>query len=120
MDHPIISLTDWLNDRKQQALLITKREYMVGKNVVEDTDQVELQFENVTLSRASHDPDDYISDHYILLHGRGKVYTDSAAVDLPRDVFEIPLDSSWKIKQIGEAMHIETERATYEVKPVLS
>ncbi|MFA9558601.1 hypothetical protein ACERII_14935 [Evansella sp. AB-rgal1] len=117
MIHPIFELTEWLERQKEHTLLISKQEFVTGKNEIMDHDQVRLQLKDVSVrSIEHHDEDDYLADQEIILHGQGMVRTDIGESELPQGVYEIPLFGEVKTINEAEAMKVETEKAIYTIQ----
>jgi hypothetical protein len=119
MDQSIHPLSAWFEAQSGKSFLISKEEYLIGKDEIGDLDQIELHLDRVTLGRFQNDPDDYVSPVFIQLHGQGTIRTDEESAVLPQDVYEIPLDSSWSMSETGKALQIKTERAIYTIRPYI-
>ena len=105
MQYPIGQISDWLDTRKGHSLFISKHEN-------NDTDQVELNLQEVSLGQLeSPDLDGYLASHTLVLYGEGKIRNSSGdEFPLPQGIFEIPLDGSFQAAETGEALNIHTGR----------
>ncbi|WP_280770293.1 hypothetical protein [Salipaludibacillus daqingensis] len=114
MNESVQAVSEWLELQKEKTLLITKKELAVEKNESFDEDQVQIQLNRVDVRKIErHDEDGYLSDDEVILHGEGHIHSDKGEVELPQNVFEIPLYGEIITHKENSRMKIETERANY-------
>lgn len=104
----------WLNQYQGREIFIQKEEDG-------DIDQVEMTLQRADMGHLEErDPDDYLAQFTILLHGEGTVGTGMLASDLPQSVYDIPLTKDWQatLEQGHEKLTIHSERGTYLIQPV--
>lgn len=103
-------VTQWLNEHQNHELLIRKKEDG-------DIDETELLLHKVSIGHLEkEDPTEYLATETVLLHGEGIVISDQSRASLPQGVYEIPINEHWKIKENGDYMEIETDRAIYTIQ----
>ncbi|MDG5786088.1 hypothetical protein QA612_01200 [Evansella sp. AB-P1] len=116
MVHPIFQLTEWLERQKDRNLVIYKEELATGKQEVIDQDRVQMLLENITARTIEHhDEDDYLADQEIILHGVGHIYSDEGIMELPQQVYEIPLLGEITTHNEKNIVKVETEKAIYTI-----
>ncbi|MBU9711420.1 hypothetical protein [Evansella tamaricis] len=117
MIHPIFELTEWLEGKKGNTILINKGEFLTGMQEISDSDQIKLFLDNVTIKTIErHDQDDYLADQELILYGDGKIISDEGEFDLPQSVYEIPLMGNLKMEHEDNGVLVTTERATYTIR----
>jgi hypothetical protein len=101
------SLSEWLVGNMNKQILIQKKEQG-------DLDEVQIQLKNIEhRGERNNAIDDYTSDSALLLHGDGSVITNGLEVDLPANIFEIPLSGLKQVKVHQDSLSFKTERAHY-------
>lgn len=111
MQQSLLDITAWLQIHANQPLLIQKEEEG-------DIDQVEFQLEETTIgSLDQQDPDDYVANQALLLHGTGEVITEGHRSHLPQNVYEIPFDGQWGVDISEGRLMIKTDRGAYIIQP---
>lgn len=102
---------NWLHDQKQTQLLIQKEEDG-------DIDKLELTLNDVTIGHLRReDPDNFVENVAILLHGEGFIALGDKYERLPQDVFEIPISDYLNVEKASKELRIKTGRAKYLIKP---
>lgn len=119
MAHPIFELTEWLERQKGQTLMIYKSEIATGKEEIMDRDEVQLVLNQVSVRNIErHDQDDYLADQEIILQGEGYIETDEGKMELPQNVYEIPIYSNdFSTQDRENGVRVETEKAIYTILP---
>lgn len=111
MEYGLTEVSQWLDAHKDNGLIIHKEEDG-------DFDQIELRLEKVSRGRLKEkDPDDYVPAETLLLHGDGTIIGEDIPAPLSQGVYEIPLTEGWKVEEIGNILHIQTDRASYAIQP---
>jgi hypothetical protein len=104
------SVSEWMRSQATHFFVIEKQEQ-------KDTDLVRIQVKHVeTEHRGVHDPDDYVAEHTLLIHGDGLHIGETEAA-LPQSVYEIPLIGEYSFQAGDGAYRITTDRATYVIRP---
>jgi hypothetical protein len=107
MEDPLLQVSSWLNAQSNQEVLIQKEEDG-------DIDRTRIQVDHVSMGHLQQkDPDGYVANQSILVHGQGKVLFTNYEAHLPQNVYEIPLEQSFVAHSIDEGLQIKTGRATY-------
>lgn len=105
-------IQQWLAARINQVIHIEKIEDG-------DTDQVQLQLEDIRLGRQNkHDPDDYVADEALLLYGSGCLETagqQSLTANVPQHVYEIPMTPNMMAEDDQGRLLLSTDRAVYRL-----
>jgi hypothetical protein len=103
----IQEVINWLNTHAHREIEIHKVED-------EDVDVVQLFLDHTTFRQIErHDPDDYLSDYAIMLHGQGHIQGAIQAASLPQAVYEIPVAEGCFVELEGDKLRISTQRAVY-------
>ncbi|UCZ51422.1 hypothetical protein LGQ02_11055 [Bacillus shivajii] len=109
-------MTQWFEQHRNETLLINKQEKGTGKQESIDEDHIHLQLQDLTVRSLNRpDADGYLSNQELILQGIGDVNSDQGEVELPQNVFEIPLDDSITISENPGGLTINTEKATYTI-----
>jgi hypothetical protein len=116
MVQPIYELSEWLEAQKGRTLIIQKGELSIGKQDIIDVDQVQLHLDAISIRNIErHDPDDYLADQELILHGSGKIGSDQGEVDLPQNIYEIPIHGEITTTRENNGVKVKTERAIYTI-----
>lgn len=103
-------LTEWLN-------LHTNRMCTIQKEEDGDIDAVELKLNRVSLGKMERkDPDDYVENEALLLHGEGSIQSGGQQAPLPLDAYEIPLTDTLMLEEQQDVLKVTTERAIYTIR----
>ncbi|WP_100407366.1 hypothetical protein [Bacillus solitudinis] len=114
MDHMINELATWLEAGKGHTLIIHKGERKQGE--ITDIDKIKLDLEDISVRRIEReDPDGYLANAEVLLHGLGEISTDQGTMPLPQNIFEIPLLGDFHSSIVEDGLKIETEKAIYNI-----
>lgn len=113
MNEEIQGLTDWFESQKGNTIVIKKEEYSIGHNHTH-INEAELLFEKVAIKQIEReDPDGYLANHEIILHGEGKIRTDKGEIPIPQSVYEIPIYNDLTVQTISDGITAKTEKAKY-------
>lgn len=112
MDLHAAEVADWFLSQINTPLVIRKEEQG-------DVDQVHLTVHKVSFLPGHPDRDDYVEEDRIVLQGDGRIAgeLDSAATDLPRHSYEIPLQAGFRSSLEQDGLTLVTDRALYRVTP---
>jgi hypothetical protein len=117
MQQSFDQVVNWLDSQVGKTVVLTKKELSIGKNEVSDLDQVQLQLEKVSMRQLERkDPDNYLAEQTLMLHGNGSIQGGTKAERIPQGVYEIPLYGSIAAQQADDGMQIATERAIYNIR----
>lgn len=112
MDAQIAEIADWFMGQIHAPLLIHKEEDG-------DIDQVTMTLEKVSYIPGDPRRDDYIEEDRLVLQGEGRIITDGdpggASESLPRNQYEIPLESGFRRSITDRELVLSTDRASYRV-----
>lgn len=116
MVQPVYELTEWLEAQKGNTLMIHKGELSIGKQEIVDINKVELRLDKIVLKNIERsDPDNYLANQEVILHGQGTIRSDYGEVELPQNVYEIPIYGNVTTHKVEHGLKIETERAVYSI-----
>lgn len=114
MVHPVFQVTEWLDSQIGKKLTIEKEEYLPGNMSPVDLDHVQIELTDVTVRDIeSPDEDGYLANQEIILHGEGKIIPDHGFMELPQNVYEIPLFGEIRALKHEDQLTMETEKAVY-------
>jgi len=100
-------VAEWLKDNLDKKILIRKQEKEALDEVLIHLKLTEYRGER------SDAIDSYVSDSALLLHGNGSVITEGLEVDLPSNIYEIPLKALEHVEATEDSLRFKTERAQY-------
>jgi hypothetical protein len=109
----VAEIADWLMGHVNSAVVIRKEEQG-------DVDQVLLQLQQVSyIPGADPDHDGYAAEDRLVLQGDGRIATEAngGAADLPRNSYEIPLQTGFRGNVVNNELILNTERAFYRITP---
>lgn len=116
MAHSVFELTEWLERQKGRDLIINKGELSTGSEEITDIDQVRLHLDDFSVrSIEKHDIDDYLADQEIILHGQGQIISDQGKIELPQNVYEIPIVGNMRTQNEENGMKVKTQQAVYTI-----
>ena len=112
MKFEINALSEWLEEHRDQTLLITKTEQG-------DVDRVRMKLTK-TGYQAEHDNphDDYTDGDVLYLRGKGSVLTKGLESPLPQDTFAIPIKGLRSADIEHASLRLTTERAEYDISSI--
>jgi hypothetical protein len=112
----ILEVTAWLEAQTGKTVSIQKGEFAIGKAEIIDRDEVEIRLDKVLVKSIEQpDPDDYLANKEVILHGQGNIQSDMGKVGLPQDVYEISLSGKVTAHKVDNGYRIQTERAVYSI-----
>jgi hypothetical protein len=104
------AVSNWMRSQAAHTFIIEKKEQ-------QDTDLIRIQVEQVEAGHQGNlDPDDYVAEHAIMIHGEGCQIGEAEAA-LPHSVYEIPLIGECEFQAGEDELLITTERAKYVIRP---
>lgn len=116
VENEIHQVADWLDAQKGRSLFIRKEELPIGNQGIKDIDEVQLLLDNISMRQIEReDPDNYLANHELLLHGQGIIQSDRGEMPIPQNVYEIPLFGSFVTRNAQNELYIETEKAIYTI-----
>lgn len=116
VENEIHQVADWLDAQKGRSLFIRKEELPIGNQGIKDIDEVQLQLDNISMRQIERqDPDNYLANYELLLHGQGIIQSDRGEMPIPQNVYEIPLFGSFVTRNAQNELYIETEKAIYTI-----
>lgn len=90
-------------------------EISIHKHEDGDLDHAKLFLRKVGLAH-QRDPENYVAEQALILHGEGMLETATERLPIPLDMYEIPIDSNASFEQEGDSLLIATKRAKYRVQ----
>lgn len=119
MDVAIKEAISWLEAHAGSKIRIQKEELAIGTWRRTDIDHIQLQLERVEIQHNRQaEIDDYIASHEICLHGSGTIQVDQGEVELPHNMYEIPLHGRLRTTSKEKQLRIETDKAVYTIQPL--
>ncbi|WP_166244359.1 hypothetical protein [Paenibacillus turpanensis] len=109
MSGVIEQITEWLNECAGQSVLIEKVEQG-------DRDRTRIRVDQVSIQAQPKDPDDYVAEREIMIHGDGAVLLESGQAPLPEPYYEIALIGVSHASKTSQTLHIVTDRASYLIE----
>ncbi len=106
LNEDVHTLTNWLEDHRNQSLLIHKKER-------EDSDQVRIQLTGVDIKPRTESIDGYTDESALRLHGEGIVYNDGQSLPLPQSAFVIPIGGLTLMESVDNRITLKTNIAEY-------
>lgn len=114
MQEEVTNAAAILQRHRGKALSIIKRELGNGSGVPNDTDNVTLQLEDISVRDCGYtDSDGYVARQELILHGQGSIASDTGNYPLPQNAYEIPLGGLFSVRETATGLDIETDRALY-------
>ncbi|OEH85120.1 hypothetical protein BHU72_05780 [Desulfuribacillus stibiiarsenatis] len=116
MNQVVSDITKWLEQNTGSTLIIQKRESKIGTHETMDIDKVRFELERISTRTIERpDPDYYLANQEVILHGKGKIITDKGEIDIPQDVYEVPVYKGIKATIAEKNLTIEMEKANYSI-----
>lgn len=93
------------------------KDIRITKYENKDHDVTSLHLETVSYLKNEQRKDDYEPKYALLLGGQGQVLTDNKTfIQLPDDVYEIPLDDLSEYTIDGPRFSLKTDRGVYTIE----
>lgn len=102
------TLMSWLEDHRDQSLLIHKHEQ-------DDSDHVRIQLSGVDFKPETASIDGYTDESALRLHGVGTVLNDGQSLPLPQNAYEIPVAGLTLMESVDNRMILRTNIAEYTI-----
>ncbi|MFC5527849.1 hypothetical protein [Cohnella yongneupensis] len=100
------TLMNWLEDHRDQSLLIHKHEQ-------DDSDHVRINLSGVDFKPETASIDGYTDESALRLHGEGTVLNDGQSLPLSQNAYVIPVDGLTLMELLDTRMIMRTNIAEY-------